>query len=83
MAYVKFFTPWAGWTWYVTEFDGINTFFGLIDGFEKEIGYFTLSALENLEGPCGLKIERDLYFVPTTLKKLIKYGQAIKDNISI
>lgn len=26
VAQVKFFTPWAGWTWYATEFDGVDTF---------------------------------------------------------
>lgn len=48
-----------------------TTFFGLVDGFEKELGYFSLSELESVKGPLGLKIERDLYFKPTTLKKII------------
>ena len=72
IAYVKFFTPDSSWTWYATEFDGEDTFFGLVDGFDKELGYFSLSELENVRGPLGLKIERDLYFKPTTLKKLMK-----------
>ena len=59
---VKFFTPWANWTWYATEFDGKDLFFGLVDGFEKELGYFSLSELESLTGPFGLKVERDLHF---------------------
>ena len=40
IAYVKFFTPDSSWTWYGTEYDGKDTFFGLVDGFEKELGYF-------------------------------------------
>jgi hypothetical protein len=64
---VKFFTPWANWTWYATEFDGEDLFFGLVDGFEKELGYFRLSELESLTGPFGLKIERDLHFDNRTL----------------
>jgi hypothetical protein len=64
---VKFFTPWANWTWYATEFDGEDLFFGLVDGFEKELGYFSLSELESLTGPMGLKIERDLHFDNRTL----------------
>ena len=72
IAYVKFFTPDSNWTWYGTEYDGEDTFFGLVDGFEKELGYFSLSELESVKGPYGLKIERDLYFVPTTLKQLMK-----------
>ena len=70
IAYVKFFTPDSNWTWYVTEFDGKDIFFGLVDGFEKELGYFSLKELESVKGPLGLKIERDLYFKPTMLKNL-------------
>lgn len=59
---VKFFTPTSSWTWYATEFDGEDMFFGLVDGFEKEFGYFSLSELESIDGPHGVGIERDLYF---------------------
>lgn len=71
VAYVKFFTPWSNWTWYATEFDGEDIFFGLVDGFEKEIGYFYLSELKSICGPYGLKIERDLYFKPMTIRELL------------
>ncbi len=37
-------------------------FFGLVDGFERELGYFSLSELESVHGPYGVGIERDLYF---------------------
>ena len=72
IAFVKFFTPDSNWTWYATEFDGKDIFSGLVDGFEKELGYFSLSELQSVKGPLGLKIERDLYFVPTTLEELMK-----------
>ena len=72
IAYVKFFTPDSNWTWYATEFDGKDIFFGLVDGFVKELGYFSLSELESAKGPYGLKIESDLYFEQTTLEKLMK-----------
>ena len=72
IAYVKFFTPDSNWTWYATEFDGNDTFFGLVDGLCKELGYFSLSELESVIGPLGLKIEIDLYFEPTTLEELMK-----------
>lgn len=62
---VKFFTPWTNWTWYVTEFDGIDLLFGLVEGFEIEWGYSSLAELEAIRGPGGLRIERDLYFEPT------------------
>lgn len=61
----KFFTPWSNWTWYVIEGekqDSDYVFFGLVEGFEKELGYFTLSELESVTGPAGLRIERDLHF---------------------
>lgn len=62
---VKLFTPWTNWTWYITEFDGIDLLFGLVDGFELEWGYSSLAELEAIRGPGGLRIERDLYFEPT------------------
>ena len=71
IAQVKFFTPDASWTWYATEYDPIErVFFGLVDGFEKELGYFSLEELQSVRGPLGLAIERDLYFEPTKLKDL-------------
>lgn len=69
---VKYFTPTSNWTWYATEFDGEDLFFGLVDGHDKEIGYFSLSELEAVRGPLGLAIERDLYFgTDHTLKEFM------------
>lgn len=65
----KFFTPWAGWTWYATEYNPKDrVFFGLVDGFECELGYFSLDELEEVTGPGGIKIERDLYWKEKTLR---------------
>jgi Protein of unknown function (DUF2958) len=72
VAQVKFFTPWGGWTWYAVEFDGWNVFYGYVIGLEREFGSFALSELEEVRGPFGLKVERDLYFKPTPLKELVK-----------
>ena len=71
-AVVKFFTPDSNWTWYASEFDGEDRFFGLVDGFELELGYFSLSELEQAHGPLGLPIERDLHFEPTSLGELMR-----------
>lgn len=71
IAIVKFFTPDSNWTWYATEFDGEDLFFGLVEGFEKEIGYFRLSELQSVKGALGLPIERDIYFKPKTLRELM------------
>lgn len=70
IAYVKFFTPDSNWTWYASEFDGEDTFFGLIQGFEEELGYFSLSELQSAKGLMGLPIERDLHFQPTPIAQL-------------
>ena len=70
VAVVKFFTPDSSWTWYATEFDGDDMFFGLVDGLEKELGYFSLSELQNTHGPMGLSIERDRWWEPKTLQKI-------------
>ena len=72
IALVKFFTPDSNWTWYASEFDGEDLFFGLVSGFEVELGYFLLSELQSVKGSLGLPIERDLYYEPKTLKELMK-----------
>ena len=62
---VKFFNPCGIGTWYVFEAQKNGddwTFFGLIDLYEKELGYFTLGELESVKLPFGLTIERDKYF---------------------
>ncbi len=64
---VKFFTPDASWTWYAIEYDPeTRTFFGLVDGLERELGYFNLDELESLRGPLGLSVERDLLWNEST-----------------
>ncbi len=63
---VKFFNPVGAGTWYVLEAEkqegGDWLFFGLAEIHEKELGYFTLSELQSVQLPFGLKIERDMYF---------------------
>lgn len=61
----KFFNPVGAATWLATELgeDG-DTLFGLADlGFGcPELGSFSLSELESVRLPLGLRIERDLHF---------------------
>ena len=70
----KFFSPYSDWTWYVTEGsrndDGDFIFFGLVCGFTKEWGYFSLRELESLTTGAFSLVERDLYFTPATIKEL-------------
>lgn len=76
IAHAKFFTPDSNWTWYATEYDPVDRmFFGLVSGFEEEMGYFSLEELEKATGPMGLHIERDLYWKP---KKLTEFSELAK-----
>ncbi|CRI66939.1 conserved hypothetical protein [Thiocapsa sp. KS1] len=67
---VKFFYPDFSWTWYAIEFDGEDLFYGLVDGFEKELGYFSLSELMQTRGKFGMEIERDFWFTPCRVSSL-------------
>lgn len=73
MVQAKFFTPWSHWTWYAIAFDGNDIFFGFVDGDVPELGYFSLAELEGIQGPLGLRVERDLYFTPCRLSE-VKQG---------
>ena len=70
IVHAKFFTPDSNWTFYASEYDGEDRFFGLVDGHCKELGYFSLSELESVRGPMGLPIERDLYWKPRSLEEI-------------
>lgn len=75
IALVKFFHPASNWTWYGIEFDGNDLFWGLVAGHETEFGYFSLKELSQLVGPFELRIERDIFFRPTSVKDLAVFGQ--------
>ena len=67
---VKFFDPCGSWTWYGVEYDpDQEMFFGFVDGYEKEWGYFSLVELKKIKTSFGLGIERDMYF------KTIKFSE--------
>ncbi len=73
--YLKFFTPDSNWTWYVTEGSPEGDdfiFFGYVIGLEAEWGYFSLNELTTIRGPLNLPIERDLYFDPTPVSKVLR-----------
>ena len=70
MVIVKFFTPWANWTWYATEYDGEDKFFGYVVGMESELGYFSLAELKGVKGPFRMKIERDRLWSPVPLSEV-------------
>lgn len=87
MVYIKYFDPTGSWTWYAYEGEEIDSeisgfdnrdflFFGLVIGFETELGYFTLSQLDSAKrlvtGLRAMPIERDLYFTPRRLSEVKK-----------
>ncbi|QOY50942.1 DUF2958 domain-containing protein [Candidatus Sulfurimonas baltica] len=74
ICHIKLFTPDSNWTWYITEIskEDKDTCFGLVSGHELELGYFTLSELNSVRGPFGLKIEQDTSFTPTPLSEVKK-----------
>ena len=75
IAHIKCFTPDAGWTWFVTEGseeDGDWLLFGYVIGLEEEWGYFSLSELEGVRGPLGLRVERDLWFEPGPIDEVLQ-----------
>ena len=71
IVHLKFFAPMTHWTWYATEFDGEDIFFGWVHGDYPELGYFSLSELESILIGGLLPIERDLNFKPTKLSEVM------------
>jgi len=76
----KFFTPDSNWTWYAQRVRWGRYFFGLVSGFEIELGYFSLKELQEVRGLLGLPIERDMYFDPRTLGVLLEKHKREKEN---
>ena len=72
LAITKLFSPWSNWTWFITEWDReTGECFGLVEGFETELGYFSLDELAEVTvfGTVPA-VERDLYWKPTTLGEI-------------
>jgi hypothetical protein len=84
----KYFDPVGSWTWYALEGSPVDEdgymdtnkpkvdylFFGLVVGFETELGYFSLNELktakEGLRGVRALPIERDVWFETQRLSEV-------------
>ncbi len=90
MVICKFFDPSGSWTWYAIEGSPVDEngyydtdkekvdflFFGLVIGFEPELGYFSLkelvSAKQGRTGLLALPIELDMCFKPCRLSQVKK-----------
>ena len=79
VARVKLFSPYANWTWYITEWDAeTGTCFGLVEGFETELGYFDLSEMAEATVFGGVPaVERDLYWKPHTLGEIRRQASGL------
>ena len=74
----KYFTPDSNWTWYALEYDeDQQMFYGLVSGFETELGYFSRIELEYARGSLGLPAERDLHFDECRLSEIFKQYQTL------
>ena len=80
-AIIKLFHPLSSWYWYLVEFDGSETFYGLVIGHEIELGYSNRSEFEIGELQ-GLPFERDLGFDPTSLKEILTEHKKIEPDRS-
>jgi len=70
VAHMKFFLE--SFTWYASEFDGEDTFFGFVVSSHcpsGEWGYFSLNDLESVKGQF-IGVEVDKHFKPTLMSKV-------------
>ena len=79
IATAKLFSPYNGWRWYVTEWDAeTGQCFGLVEGFETELGYFDLTELAETTVFGGVPaVERDLYWKPKTLGEIRRMSSGL------
>lgn len=72
VAYCKLFDAFGSATWYLTEFDGVDTAFGFVTGLTcDEWGYVNIPELHAIEFGAGVpRIECDVWFEPTQFSML-------------
>ena len=63
------------WTWYLVEFDGNDTLYGLSCGLEAEIGYVSLHELVEFRDTMSLPVEQDMHFKPTPIRAILQRYQ--------
>lgn len=78
----------SGWKWYVLEFDGVDTFFGIIvTGAVAVPGQFTLSELQAIGGDDTAgeesKVLLDDNFSPCSVGELAQIESAVDEVIAI
>jgi hypothetical protein len=80
----KFFNPCGAGTWYATEYNPEERiFFGFVSILGEpfdEWGSFSLVELEEFKSGFSLGIERDLFFTPQPISKMMP--KAMKPNLN-
>lgn len=73
--YCKLFNPMGSGTWYITSYsEEENLAFGFVnlgDAEMAELGYISITELENIRLRFGMKIERDLWFDKMPLREVM------------
>ena len=65
----KYFDPMGSWKWFLMNKKKDDSYcWGIVKGFEVEMGSFSIDELENIKLPFGLGIERDTMFKPMKAK---------------
>ena len=74
----KLFSPYTGWRWYITEWDPeTGLCFGVVEGFETELGYFDLTELAEATVFGSVPaVERDLYWEPKTIGEIKRQSRS-------
>ena len=67
LVYVRLYEPFSGWEWYLYEFDGQDIAFGLVNGYEVELGYISMSELAQIN---SVRVIRDTDFIPQPLSQV-------------
>lgn len=72
MVVCKIFDPCGRRTWYLMnqDPDDLDYLWGIVKGFELEMGSVLLSELESVRNKLGLGLERDLHFKPVSAKEV-------------
>lgn len=71
LCHIKLFTPDANFTWFIIEVSiDEDVCYGYVEGYESELGYFSLLEVQSLRGKLNLPVERDESFKPTKLSEI-------------
>ena len=77
MVYAKYHHAGEDWTWWAIAFDGRDAFFGLVLGFDCELGHFSLSELHQFGVQHGDRVQRDGTFTLCRLRDLFPITRVV------